>query len=213
MTDLAITVKEARPDRHAAAPTLLFVLQVRETAARAIHAILLRCQLQIEPQRRRHAAGEKERLTDLFGTADRWAETLHPLIWSRTGLSIPAFTGSVEVELPVACTYDLEVGAAKYLYALEGGEVPLRLLFSGTVFAKTETGFAVEQVPWDKEAIFRLPLRTWRELMDSYFPGSAWIRLRHESLDALLRFRTRNALVSWEDTIDALLAAAEAPVR
>jgi hypothetical protein len=34
--------------------------------------------------------------------------------------------------MPVTCTYDLEVVAAKYFYALEDGEVPLEFLFSGT---------------------------------------------------------------------------------
>jgi hypothetical protein len=115
--------------------------------------------------------------------------------------------------MPVACTYDFEVAAAKYLNTLEGGEVPLLLLFSGTVFFKSENGFQVEQIPWNREASFRMPVRIWRELMDAHFPGSAWIRVRRDSLAALQRFRAQNCHLSWDDTIAALMAAVEEPVR
>ncbi len=59
------------------------------------------------------------------------------------------------------------------------------LLFSGTVFTRGETGFAVEQLSWSLEARCRLPVAVWRELMDHYFPGGGWIRLDRETLDAL----------------------------
>ena len=49
---------------------------------------------------------------------------------------VRGFTGDVEFDLPVPCTYDFEVAAAKYLHALRDGEVPLRVLFSGTVFTR-----------------------------------------------------------------------------
>jgi hypothetical protein len=213
MIDLTFAVIDAQPERDAVVPTLKFRLQIREAAKRPVHGILLRCQLQIEPRRRRHAPAEQERLADLFGSPARWAETLRPLIWTQTSMTVPAFEGSVEIDLPVACTYDFEVTTAKYLHALEGGEAPLLLLFSGTVFAKADGGFLVSQIPWEKRAAFRMPVQTWRDLMDAYFPGCAWIRLSHEKLDALQRFRTRNALLNWDDAIDALLSASEAPVR
>jgi Family of unknown function (DUF6084) len=95
--------------------------------------------------------------------------------------------------------------AAKYLEALEEGEVPLLFLFSGTIFARGQLGFSVEQVPWEKEAKYRLPVRLWRDLMDRYFPGSAWIRLRRDSFDALYRFKGRHALLTWDDAIETLL--------
>ena len=210
MTDLAFAVLDARAEPHAAVPTLNFRLRIE--AGAPIHSILLRARLQIEPRRRRHLPVEQERMEDLFGAPERWADTLRPLIWTQTSSIIPAFDRAVEVDLPVVCTYDFEVAAAHYFESLEGGEVPLLFLFSGTLFAKAEHGFRVEQVPWDKEAAFRMPLDTWRNLLDQYFPGCNWIRLRRESLQALRRFRTRNALLSWDDTIEALVAAAEAPV-
>lgn len=78
--------------------------------------------------------------------------------------------------------------AAKYLEALAHGQVPLRFLFSGTVFIRAPSGFSVTQVPWENEAEFRPPVQLWRELMDRYFPGTAWIGLRRENFDALYRF-------------------------
>ncbi len=47
---------------------------------------------------------------------------------------VPGFTSVTETELPVPCTYDLEVASARYLQALDDGTIPLLLLFSGTVF-------------------------------------------------------------------------------
>jgi hypothetical protein len=149
----------------------------------------------------------------LFGEPSRWRETLKPLLWTNTSLVVPAFEGSAEIDLPVTCTYDFEVVAAKYLSALEDGEVPLLFLFSGTVFVKTGHGFQVEQIPWDREAAYRMPVRVWRELMDAYFPGSAWIRVRRETLTALQRFRAGNAASSWDDAIEALMNAAGEPVQ
>lgn len=213
MTDLSFAVIEAQPESHAAVPTLKFRLRIREGSEQPIHGILLRCQVQIDPRRRRHAPAEQDRLLDLFGEPARWSETQRPLVWTQATLMVPPFQGSVEIDLSIACTYDFEVASAKYLYALEAGEAPLHFLFSGTVFAKTDTGFQVSQIPWDKQAAFRMPAKVWRDLMDCYFPACAWIRLRHESLDALQRFRSRNALPTWDATIEALLSAAEAPVR
>jgi hypothetical protein len=73
--------------------------------------------------------------------------------------------------MPVS--YDFEVAAAKYLHALDGGAVPLRLLFSGTLFEGGPNGIQVGFVPWNLEATCELPVEVWRKLMDEYFPNSA----------------------------------------
>ena len=121
---------------------------------------------------------------------------------------VPGFEGATEVELPVPCTYDMEVASAKYFASLGDGEVPLLLLFSGQAFTRGETGFSVEQVPWHKEATFRLPVAVWRETMDVHFPGTAWIRLGRESFDRLQAFRSRRMLTGWEDALDVLFKEA-----
>jgi hypothetical protein len=120
---------------------------------------------------------------------------------------VPGFTGRTEVELPLMCTYDFEVAASKYLDALADGEAPLVLLFSGTVFTRGQTGFSVQQVSWDTEATYRMPVRVWRQLMDDHFPNSAWIRLSREQFTALRQFKTDRALLGWDDTVDVLLAS------
>ncbi|HXF56496.1 MAG TPA: DUF6084 family protein [Actinomycetota bacterium] len=208
MPELVFDCLEARPDRYAASPTLLFRLRIAETTGEPIHAIALRCQIRIEPHRRRYSEREAEGLLDLFGEPSRWGETLKPLQFAYVDRMVPGFRGSTEVELPVPCTYDLDVAAAKYFQALEDGEIPLLLLFSGSVFSAGPTGFAVHQVPWHKEASYRLPVRVWRELMDLHFPGTGWVRLRRETLDRLHRFRARRALPTWDEAVEALLKGA-----
>lgn len=205
MIALGFQVLGVRAEPYAAVPTLMFRLRITEETGERIHTIALRCQIQIEPRQRHYEVAEKERLFELFGEAPRWGETLQTLLWTHATLMVQGFTGSCEVDLPVACTYDFEITAAKYFHSLDDGEIPLLMLFSGTAFTRGQTGFSVEPVPWEKEAHFRLPVRVWRELMDHYFPGGAWIRLRRESFDALHEFRGRRALATWDDAVEALL--------
>jgi hypothetical protein len=159
----------------------------------------------VEPRQRRYSHHEEDLLIELFGAPDRWSGTLRSLLWTQASLMVPGFEGTTVIDLPITCTYDFEVVAAKYLEALEDGEVPLLFLFSGSIFARGQLGFSVEQVPWEKEAKYRMPVRLWRDLMDRYFPGSAWIRLRRDSFDALYRFKGRHALLTWDDAIETLL--------
>jgi hypothetical protein len=121
---------------------------------------------------------------------------------------VPSFRQSTELDLPLPCTYDLEVAAAKYFHALEDGEIPLRFLFSGTIFSKGQSGITVEPVSWENEATYRLSVHLWRDLMDHYFPGSAWLRLRRDNVDALRRFKGRRALATWDDALAVLLREA-----
>jgi hypothetical protein len=207
VTSLVFDVLDVAPQQHAASPHLLFRLRVAETTGAVVHAIALRAQLRIEPQRRPYDEREREALVDLFGTPDRYPSTLKPFLWTHATAMVQGFTGSRELDLPVACTYDFDVAATKYLHALGGGDVPLVLLFSGTVFTRGETGFSVEQLSWSLEAPCRLPVASWRALMDLYFPGAGWIRLDRDTIDALARYRSARGLTSWEQTLAALLPA------
>ena len=201
MSEVVFDVFDAVPERFGATPNLIFRIRVAEVTGEVVHAIALRCQLRIEPQHRRYDAGEKERLVELFGETHRWGDTVKPFLWTHASTMVAGFSGSTEVELPVPCTYDFEVSAAKYLHALGDGDVPLVLLFNGTVFSAS----GVEPVPWHKEAHFKMPAVVWRQLMDLYFPNSGWIRLRRDTLDDLERFKADRALPTWEQAIEALL--------
>lgn len=208
MTELQFTVRDIVPERFAASPLLSVRLGIEETTGAVVHAAALRVQVRIEPQRRAYSDHEGDALLDLFGRRARWSETVRPFLWTHCVTLVQGFTGSTEVDLPLPCTYDFEVSASKYLNALGDGEVPLVLLFSGTVFTRGETGFSVEQVSWNAEANYRLPVRVWRQLMDDHFPNSAWIRLGREQFTALHQFKTDHALLGWDDTVALLLDGA-----
>ncbi|MBD0694837.1 DUF6084 family protein [Streptomyces sp. CBMA123] len=207
MTALGFACTGVRSAPYAAGPTLVFRLRITAPADTRVHALALQCQLRIEPVRRPYTDAEGERLADLFGGRERWATTLNPIQFATVPLLVPGFTGETEADLVVPCGYDLEVACARYFRALEDGEVPLLLLFSGTAFAGPG-GFQVTPVPWDKEARVRMPVRVWREAVDQHFPGCGWLRLPEDVLDDLLAYRSGRALPSWEATVRALLATA-----
>ena len=206
MADLIFGCTGVTADKYAATPSLTFQLAITERSGVTVHAIALRCQIRIEPHRRRYSAAEAERLHDLFGDPSRWAETVKPIQLAAVSVMVPGFTAVTEVDLPVPCTYDLEVSSARYLHGLDDGPIPLILLFSGTVFVATEAGFSVELVPWSAEATYRMPVATWRELVDAHFPGRAWLPCGRDTLDALSAFKARHALPTWDATLNALLA-------
>jgi hypothetical protein len=205
MTSLAFHVVDARPEAHAAVPTILMRVGVNETDGATVHALALRVQIRIEPQRRRYQPDEEDRLYELFGETPRWGDSLRPFLWTHVATTIAGFRGSVEFDLPITCTYDFEVAAAKYLHALSGGDIPLIFLFSGTVFTKGEGGFTAEPVAWNLEASYRLPVAAWRGVMDLYFPNSGWLRVSRETLDNLQRFKASRAVPTWDQAFELLL--------
>ncbi len=209
MAELVFDCVGARPDRYAVTPQMSLLLRVAETSGQRVEAIALRCQIRIEPARRRYTEAEAERLNDLFGDTQRWADTLKPLQLTTVSVMVPGFTGSTEADLPLMLSYDLEIGSTRYFAGLEGGEIPLLLLFSGTVFTTADGTMQAHQVPWSKEASYRLPVSLWREAIDMHFPDSAWIRMSLRTMDGLQRFKNRQALPTWDATIAALLAKAD----
>ena len=173
-----------------------------------IQSIGLRCQIQIEAQRRHYTPAERRGLRDLFGEPDRWSRTLRPLLWTHASVTVPEFSGSIAVDLPVTCTFDFNVAAAKYFYAIEEDDVPLVFQFSGTIFyAAPDGAMQIGQIGWDKEARFRLPARVWREMMDLYYPNSAWLRLSRDAFDRLHDYKQSRGMTTWEQAIESLLPA------
>lgn len=205
MNELQFDCLRARAEPHAAFPTLVFRLRVTDPSPDGVHAVALRCQIRVEPHLRRYGPAEVELLGDLFGDPSRWGDTLKPLQFANVSIMVPSFRGVTEVDVPVPCSYDLEVAAGKYFAALDDGEIPLLMLFSGTVFARSEHGFTVGQVPWHCETRHRLPVPVWRELMDRYFPETGWLRLRRDVLRALHRFKSERALATWDEAVEVLL--------
>jgi len=203
---LAFAVVDVAPERHSAAPTLNFALRIERTGGGPVRSILLDTQLQIAARRRPYGEAEQAALVELFDTPERWSTTLRTLLWTRSTLVVPPFSDTTEVTLPVACSYDLEASAAGYLSALKDGEVPLELLFSGSVFYAGADGMLqTARIAWDREAEYRLPVRVWREAMDRHFPGAAWLRLGRPSFDRLRAYKAEHRLRTLEDAVERLL--------
>ena len=195
-----------RPVRHATAPMLALDLQVSEPTGRQVYMIALRIQLMIEPARRRYDDATRERLAELFGAPERWATTTRSLVWAHLDVLVPAFTGQTTVAIPLACGYDLEVAASKYLYALPDGEAPLALHFSGTVYYRGDDGgLQMVLVPWNRSIDFRMPVSVWRETVEHYYPNTTWVAVRSQTLDALQREKLRRGLATLDDCVRALL--------
>jgi hypothetical protein len=206
MPDLNFTVEKAVAVPYAAAPMLSFGLKISNADPGTIHTVALRCQIRIEPTRRRYEPAEQGGLHDLFGEPSRWGQTMHAMLWTHASIVVPPFEGSTTVDLPVPCSYDFNLAATKYFHALGDGEVPLNLLFSGTIFYEGEDGaLQVSQISWEKEATFRLPVKTWKEMMDLYYPNTAWLCLRKNAFEALNQFKSSLSLPTWESAIERLL--------
>jgi hypothetical protein len=209
MPDLSFQVEGAEAIPFAASPTLAFKLRVANADAKeAIQSVALRCQIQIEATRRKYDTREQERLLDLFGEPQRWSRTLRAMLWTHANVTVPSFQGSMVVDLPVQCTFDFNVAAAKYFAGLDGGEVPLNLMFSGTVFYDAGDGtLQVELIPWDREAKYRLAVGIWKEMMEIYYPNSAWLCLRRDVFDRLYQYKMRHGIPTWEQALESILPA------
>jgi hypothetical protein len=212
--DLDFRVEGAEVLEYAAAPSLAFKLCVENLEGEPIRSVSLNTQVRIAATQRHYEAAEQERLLEVFGEPHRWGNTLRSLLWTHTTLQVPTFSGATVVNMPVPCTYDLDVVAAKYFYALEDGEVPLEFLFSGTVFYAGEGGrLQIARISWEKEAEYRMPVRLWKEMMEHYFPNSAWIRLHKDAFDQLYDYKIRRGLPTWEAAVEALLRVSEQGVE
>ena len=207
MPDLTFEVVGAEAVAFSATPLMAFKLRITNADANeAVQSIALRCQLQIEATHRKYGAQEQERLLDLFGVPERWSRTLRAMLWTHANINVPPFRDSVDVDLPVPCTFDFNVAAAKYFAGLDDGEVPLNLMFSGTIFYEPESGgLQIEQIPWDREAKFRLPVRVWKEMIDIYYPNSAWLCLRRDVFEKLSQYKMNRGIPTWEETIESII--------
>lgn len=210
MPDLTFKIDTASVVPFAAVPMLAFQLQIMNgVAGEKIHTVALRCQIQIEVTRRRYAPDEQEHLLDLFGHPDRWSQTLRSMLWTHVNLVVPGFEGaSTVVDMQVPCTFDFNVAATKYFAGLNEGEIPLNMLFSGTVFyAPEESPLQVAPISWAQETRYKLAAKLWREMMESYYPNSVWINLQRDVFDRLNRYKMQHGIPTWEQALEQALGA------
>ena len=214
MPDLDFRVEDASVIPFAAAPLLGFQVAIANSGDEPVFSVALRCQIRIEANRRRYSLADQENLVDLFGEPDRWAQTLRSLLWTNVTATAPEFTKATKIEVQVPCTFDFNVAATKYFHGLGSGDIPLCFLFSGSIFYNAGDGVArVAPIPWSKESRFLLPARTWRDLMDMYYPNSAWLRLRRDVFERLYLRKIQNGITSWEAVIESILDQCESEVK
>jgi hypothetical protein len=205
--ELTFTVVDVAPEPYSVSPVLTARVSVGASTDDPVHAIALRCQVRIEPLRRSYSDDEAAGLLDLFGPRERWATTQRTFLWQHCTALVPGFTGTTTVALPLDCSYDFEVAAAKYLHALRDGALPLQFLFSGTIFVKSERGFSVQQVSWDCEHHYDMPVSVWRDLITQHYPNTGWVRLNHDTITALAGYKSTRGLLDLDHAIISLLDA------
>jgi len=194
MPDLNFKVIGVEALSQSLTPLLQFKLEVKnEPSTETIQAVLLHAQIQIQSAARGYTTREKEKLSELFGSPDRWGQTLRNRLWTHAQANVGPFSGSTQIVLTVPCSYDLNLAATKYFYGLEEGEIVLLFLFSGSVFYVAEDGrIQVGQISWNKECSYRMPVRFWQELIEGHYPQSAWIYLNREVFDRLYAFKRQH---------------------
>ena len=215
MPDLRLAIEGAEVVQYAAAPLLAFKLRIaNHPSEETIHTVALRAQIQIEATRRNYDADEQARLLDLFGQPDRWGQTLRSMLWTHASVVVPRFTGSALADIVVPCSFDFNVAATKYFHGVANGDLPLCFQFSGTVFYQGENEtLQVAPISWDQEAKYRLPVKLWKDLMDVYYPNSAWLALQRDTFEKLYQFKVRDGIPTWEEALERALSALSETVR
>jgi hypothetical protein len=206
MPNLNFTIEGAEPLRFAASPHIGFTLRVSDAPGMNIYNVILQCQAHLDVTRRHYAANEQQRLSDLFGPPSQWNETLRPMFWTNTNLIIPGFNGSTVVSLNVPCTFDFNVAVTKYFEGLDEGHIPVTFYFSGTVFFAGENGeLQVEKISWEKEASYDMPVQVWRDMMNAYYPNTAWLCLRRDAFDKLYAYKVRHGIPTFEQALETVV--------
>jgi hypothetical protein len=211
MPDLDFQVTGVEAAVRGLTPLLHFKVSIHNNPeTETIHTVMLHAQIQIRSPQRGYNGVEKEKLVELFGKPERWGQTLRNRLWGLSDTTVRTFTGSTEAILPLPCTFDLNIAATKYFYALEGGDVPLLFLFSGSVFYEGKDGrLQVQQISWNKECSYGMPLEVWQKMMDQHYPNSAWLSLQRDAFDRLYAFKRSQGFATWEETVASLLDAEE----
>ena len=204
----ALEITGAAHVPFAAAPTMRFQALAREPDAIPVQSIALSAQVMIDPARRGYDQATRERLAELFGAPERWAPSTSGLAWARVAVTVPAFSREAPFEIEVPCTYDLEVAAAKYFYALPDGVVPLSFHFNGSVFYHDGDGrLQMTPISWSTTARYGMAVSAWRAMIAEHYPGGGWVRVGDDTLERLHTLRAQRGLSTVDDLLRELLGA------
>ncbi|WP_314173166.1 DUF6084 family protein [Streptomyces winkii] len=206
--EFAVTGVRALPD--AAVPTLAFRLAIGRTGGGRVRSVSLTTDVRIAVAHRRYERADRLVMARLFGQPEQWATSMRPLTWARISTVVPPFDVRTETDLAVPCSRDMELAVTSYFHGVRDGEIPLELLFSGTVFHDGPDGrLRTAQISWTKDAACRLPAGLWHEATGRYGGGTSWLPLSPATYGELIAHRDRHALTGWDETVADLLARAD----
>ena len=176
-----------------------------------VHAIALRCQIRIEPQRRRYRTDETEDVWSSCSANPRsGASRCARSSWTHVATTVPGVhrRRPRSTSRSRAPTTSRSSGT-RYFHSLADGEIPLLLLFSGTTFVAGDDGLSVTPVAWHEEASYRLPVSVWQAMMDLYLPEPGWLSpSAARPSTRSLRFQAARALPTWDLVVERLLKEA-----
>ena len=174
-------VVDVVPEPYAAAPHLLARIRVEETTGERVHALALRAQIRIEPQRRRYDDTEERALLDLFGDRSRFAETLRPFAWLHASTVAQGFTG-IDRDRAAAAVHVRLRGLGHHLPARAPATARSRC--SSCSAAPSSPGARPGSPSPRCRGTARRGTgcrsRVWRDLMETWFPGTEWVRMRRD---------------------------------
>lgn len=212
MPELVFSLRGTAAALEAVQPSLELEIGIDNRAgSESVHGALVNCQVFVDPARREHTPGEVERLSPLFGPLRDWPRTLRRIAWITAPIVCPAFTGATRVRLVLPCPLEPEGSIGKYLWALESGEVPIGMAFSGTVLYRAPgRDLAVVQIPWSSELSGTLPRGPLAELRRSRGERQR-LELSHHVFERLYAFQRAELLTSWDATIERLIERGARP--
>ena len=83
-------------------------------------------------------------------------------------------------------------------------------MFSGTVFYADPRGCPAGGADLvGAGSRFKLPVKVWREMMDSYYPNCVWLNLRRDVFDRLYQYKTQRGIPTWEQALEEMLPVEE----
>ena len=213
MLDLNFTVETAEAEPHAAAPLLIFKLRIAQTVtaqepttipaiALSARSALSRLAAATPPTKRKSCSTCSARARDggklsavRFGPMPalsyrhlpaKRSSTCRSRVRSISTSRRPSISTRWQtVKCPSACS-----SAARFSTPIETAILQ------------------VSQIPWEKEASFRLPVQVWKNMMELYYPKSAWLCLERDTFDRLYRYKSSRGLPTWEQAIDMLIDSA-----
>ena len=204
-------VVSVEPVARSVEPALSFKGTIKDASMRPVYMIALTAIVVVEPGKRSYRPGERERLMELFGGPERWASTTGAFRWAGTQTMVHGFTGEGEFELVVPVSYDLEIASAKYFGALdEGGSVPLRFHFNGSILYERGDGrVQMTPVAWDRSERFEMPMDAWTRLTAEHHPFRNWVPLHSETVARIEGLKANMGAPTFDDAVSRILDRVE----